>query len=58
MPLDHRVSDDLRGAGVVLKLEKRIIGAITVAPKAETIGTDQRRDTGFIQQVGIGAGFL
>ena len=58
MTLGYRIGDDLRGAGVVLKLEERIVGAIAVTPKAKTIGTNQRCDTGFIQQVGIGAFLL
>ncbi len=55
--LRHRVGQYLRGAGVVLKQEKRIIRAGTVSPKLETIIADKRGDTGLIQQVGVGRRF-
>ena len=58
MRLGHRVGQYLRGTGVVFKQEQRIVGAGAVAPEAETILADKRRDARLVEQVGIGAGLL
>ncbi len=53
MALCHGVSQYLRGAGVVFKLEQRIITEAAGTPEAETILPDQGGDVVLVQQSGI-----